>query len=302
MLLKSEITIEQLRPSLDILKKIYDSIRIIDPLKKKIINYAKPRTVESLHSCYDFWSHGKICSNCVAMRAYRNKEVSFKLEYKDAAIFIVLAVPIKYSDRIVILELLKDVSKSMTVESAIGSQDIPLFETLNEISQLQIQDGLTKLFNRRYIDERLPADIINSSGQGIPLTIIFADIDRFKKINDTYGHIAGDYVLKEFSRLLQNAMQGKDGWVARYGGEEFLILLMNETGAAAQSFAEGLRKIIETASINYDENNISITSSFGVCSLSKNWSLSMEELIALADKNLYTAKSEGRNRVVASEV
>jgi diguanylate cyclase (GGDEF)-like protein len=296
------ITMEDIKDTLDVLNKIYDSVRIIRPLRKKIIDFTEGVLSETQYNCYDFWSHGKVCSNCVSMRAFNEKDIFFKLDWVGNKIYMVIAVPVQDTVETVILELLKDVTNSMAVETPEGLKNNSLLQTLNEIGQLQIRDSLTGIFNRRFIDERLPADILNSSVDLIPFTIIFTDIDHFKLVNDTYGHVAGDHVLKELAELLQKSVVDRDDWVARYGGEEFLIHLRNRSIASAVEFTEKIRIKIENSEFNYEGNNIRITSSFGVCSLHKNWNIKVEELMNCVDKNLYAAKSSGRNKIVASEL
>ena len=299
---KIVLPIEEINDALGILNKIYDSVRIIRPLRKKIINFTEGIMSETPNNCYDFWSNGKVCSNCISMRAFNEKDTFFKLGWVNNKIFMVIAVPVQDSLETVILELMKDVTNSMTVESSEGIKNNFLLQTLNEIGQSQISDSLTGLFNRRFIDERLPSDILKSSVDLIPFTIIFADIDHFKLVNDNYGHVAGDHVLKEFAGLLQKSLVGRDDWVARYGGEEFLIHLRNSNITSGVEFTENIRNTVENYEFYYEGNRIRITSSFGVCSLHKNWNIRIEELMDCIDKNLYEAKSSGRNKIVASEL
>lgn len=299
---KALITMEELMYTLDILNKIYDSVRIIRPLEKKVITLTEGALCETNNHCYDFWSTEKICSNCISMRAFNEKASFSKLSWTDDRIYMVIAVPVQDTAETVILELLKDVTGSMTVDLPKTMKSNLLLQTLNELGQLQIKDGLTGIYNRRFINERLPVDLINNSIDKTPYTIIFADIDRFKVVNDTYGHVAGDYVLKEYAGVLQSGVTAKDDWTARYGGEEFLIYLGNRSMALAVELAETIRKKVEKALFIYEGSTIRITSSFGVCSVSENWNVKMDELLEQADKNLYAAKSAGRNRVVASEL
>jgi diguanylate cyclase (GGDEF)-like protein len=299
---KIVINMEDIRDSLGTLNKIFDAVRIIRPLKKKIISYTEGVICETPNNCFDFWLKGKVCSNCISMRAFNEKDTFFKLGWVNNKIYMVIAVPVYVDREIVILELLKDVTNSMTVESSEGIKNNFLLQTINEIGQLQISDSLTGLFNRRFIDERLPTDILNSSVDLIPFTVIFADIDHFKLVNDNYGHAAGDCVLKEFAELLQKSLVGKDDWVARYGGEEFLIHLRNSNITSGVEFTENFRKLVENNVFDYEGNKIRITSSFGVCSLNKNWNIKIEELMDCLDKNLYKAKSSGRNKIVASKL
>lgn len=296
------ITMEELQSTIDVLNKLYDSVRIIRPLKKKIMNFAGGELNETQSNCYDFWLNEKVCSNCISMRAFNEKDAFFKLNWVGNKIYMVIAVPVQDTSETVILELLKDVTNSMVVETPEGLKNNSLLETLNEIGQLQIKDSLTQLYNRRFIDERLPVDLLNSNVDLMPFSIIFADIDHFKLVNDTYGHVAGDHVLKEFAELLQRSVVDHYDWVARYGGEEFLIYLKNKNATDAVEFTEKLRKKIENNFFNFEGNKIRITSSFGVYSLHKNLDITVEELVARVDKNLYTAKASGRNKVVASEL
>ncbi len=296
------ITLEDLKCSMGVFEKIYDAMRIIDPVKKKIINYSDGVLNESPFSCYDFWAQGKVCSNCISMRAFNEKDAFIKLGWVGNKIYLVLAVPVQDDSETLILELMKDVSGCLLVDPSEEVKNNNLLRTLNEIGQLQIRDSLTGILNRRFIDESLPANILNNSVGLFPYGIIFADIDHFKLVNDTYGHIAGDFVLKEFAGLLQESLVGHEGWAARYGGEEFLIYLKDKSKASVKKFAEALRSRVENYEFNYEGNKIKITSSFGVCFVHKNFNIRMEELVDGADKNLYKAKYGGRNRVVASEL
>lgn len=295
------ITLEQLMQSLELLNQIYDDVRIINPLGKRVLNFDRDQPEEMEFRCHDLWSKGKMCSNCISVRAYQQKETHFKLEHTQKKIYMVMAVPVQDGDSLLILELLKDITYSMVVDNFSADSNNPLLKLLDQVGQLHIRDSLTGIFNRRYIDERLPVDIHNSVMDSKPLSIILADIDRFKMVNDTHGHIAGDFVLKEFAQLLQSAIP-KDGWVARYGGEEFLISLLNTGMNEAESVAEKIRSKVESSQFVYDSNVIQITSSFGVCTLGHAQELTMIELVEQADRNLYQAKNNGRNQVVASKI
>jgi len=150
---------------------------------------------------------------------------------------------------------------------------------------------LTDIFNRLEINKRLKNEIETAKRYNIPLSVIYFDIDHFKKINDTYGHEKGDFVLKEIARLITLNLRKTDIF-GRWGGEEFLIVLPFTDLKNAFKLAEKLRKIIE----NYNFNGIKVTISFGVAEFNKNDNT--DTLINRADKALYQAKESGRNRVV----
>jgi len=172
----------------------------------------------------------------------------------------------------------------------------------DEIRLLSVTDPLTKIFNRGYINTHLPIEISRACRYQRSLSLIMCDIDHFKKINDTYGHQAGDSVLKSFAEILKTKTRINVDWLARYGGEEFLIILP-ETGVNdAEIVAERLREAVAEATIPTAEGSVTITASFGVagCNTTPYGLLTAETLIGHADTCLYRAKNEGRNKVVTA--
>ncbi|HIJ37061.1 MAG TPA: diguanylate cyclase [Deltaproteobacteria bacterium] len=174
-----------------------------------------------------------------------------------------------------------------------------------EIRLLSITDALTGCFNRAYMDETLPKEVKRSLRYGHPLSLIMGDIDHFKKVNDTYGHQAGDEILRRFVACLKNEIRQEIDWIARYGGEEFLLIFPETGFDRAMLVAERLRLKVSEMLIQHEERMISITVSFGVTCLPStqaNKDISYEEIIGLADEFLYEAKKAGRNRVIGHPV
>ncbi len=159
-------------------------------------------------------------------------------------------------------------------------------------------DGLSGLWNHRIIVERLRGEVERSRRDATPLSIILADVDYFKKINDTYGHPFGDQVLKEVSALFQHMVRSYD-WVGRYGGEEFLLVLPGATLEQARKRAEDLRRAVEEAEIQENGVRVPVTISLGVAS---GFPRNYESMVKAADTALYQAKNGGRNMVVVAEV
>lgn len=178
-----------------------------------------------------------------------------------------------------------------------------LFTRLEEIQQLQeqlqeqaIRDPLTNCYNRRFLIESIEREFSRALREDYPVSIIMLDIDHFKNVNDTFGHKAGDEVLRGTGELLLQHNRQSD-IVARYGGEEFIIVLPNMPLVTAAKRAEVLRKLILTRQHRVAENTIMVTASFGIADF-PNHGRVYEEVIEAADKALYTAKNTGRNRVV----
>lgn len=117
-----------------------------------------------------------------------------------------------------------------------------------------------------------------------------ADIDFFKKVNDTYGHLTGDYTLKHFSEIISKNLKRESDWVARYGGEEFLMCLPSAGPDYAKEIAENIRQKIEDSEFVDGEHQFKITASFGVCSMNPSYGSNIEAMIECADRNLYKAK------------
>jgi len=160
--------------------------------------------------------------------------------------------------------------------------------------ELAVRDFLTGLHNRKYLYETGTKLYQNAKREHLSIVVAMMDIDHFKKINDRYGHEAGDIALKMLGKLLAEKLRDSDV-VTRYGGEEFCVLLTNTTLEHAVEVMENVRKEVEKMLI--EVHNISFRMSLSI-GLNDNMGNSFDEMIALADKNLYTAKSEGRNRVV----
>jgi diguanylate cyclase (GGDEF)-like protein len=160
---------------------------------------------------------------------------------------------------------------------------------------------MTRTFNKGYFLEALDAEVKRAKALSTPLTLIFLDLDHFKKVNDTYGHDGGDYVLKEFTNIVRNSglVKAKDIF-ARYGGEEFCLLMPGTTLNDAAKVAEGLRGKTQTHNFTYDGKRIPVTSSLGVSELKSDMDEGTD-LIKSADRALYESKQGGRNRVSVAQ-
>lgn len=170
-----------------------------------------------------------------------------------------------------------------------------------EIHELSITDPLTGCFNRSYLNERFTQELQRAKRYSHPLSIVLADIDHFKKVNDTHGHQAGDEVLKFFSHCIKKQIRKKIDWVVRYGGEEFLIVLPETSTVGAYAMAERLRLAVQREIIHAGHATINITASFGGACVAFERKevdcITMDQLVYLADEKLYQSKSNGRNCV-----
>ncbi|WFN87111.1 PleD family two-component system response regulator [Agrobacterium pusense] len=171
---------------------------------------------------------------------------------------------------------------------------------LQHTMELAIVDGLTGLNNRRYLDNHLKILFDRAAVRGRPISICMTDIDRFKLVNDTYGHDVGDEVLREFAARIRSTVRGAD-LACRYGGEEFVVVMPDTPIELAASVAERLRTIVEDKPfyVRSIDRELSITASLGIASGSGAFG-TPDELLRQADRALYEAKHAGRNRVVSA--
>ncbi len=167
-----------------------------------------------------------------------------------------------------------------------------------ELYRLAINDALTGLYNKRYLMDYLQRELARSTRHGRPLTLIIFDIDHFKAINDSMGHLAGDLTLRDLAGCLRPEVSGDD-LLARYGGEEFAVVLPETELESGAELGERLRQAVENHPFAFEGRPYQVTISLGVASTHGNEALSPQDLIARADERLYRAKKDGRNRVVS---
>lgn len=170
-----------------------------------------------------------------------------------------------------------------------------------KLRQISIKDPLTDIYNRRHIFERLEAMISRHERTQEALTLAILDIDFFKNVNDTYGHLAGDAVLKQFASTIRKGIRDYD-LLGRYGGEEFIIIFPTTDCTCARDIVERLRVTIEESPVIYEDKEISYTFSGGIAGKGMiTDGLTAEKLMEIADRNLYRAKERGRNRIVLEQ-
>lgn len=169
-------------------------------------------------------------------------------------------------------------------------------ELQKQILESALRDGLTKAYNKRFFETRLEEEVAFSLRQEAKLALILFDLDFFKNVNDTHGHLAGDYLLSELALLVMNTIRREDIF-ARIGGEEFAILARGLDLEQAAEFAERLRAIVAAHNFSFEGVKIPLTTSLGVAAIPSESITSPQDFIAASDGALYSAKAKGRNRV-----
>jgi diguanylate cyclase (GGDEF)-like protein len=187
------------------------------------------------------------------------------------------------------------ISKASSIEEFLCriNMNLNVLDMMHEIKESAYRDFLTKIYNRKYFFEQAEQIYPAHRSRGKPLVVAMLDIDLFKRVNDVYGHYAGDMVIKAMAKLLENACRER-GIVARFGGEEFCMLLTTMPENGIVDFFESLRAHVENEAVLVDNQEIRFTASLGVTS---SFGGSLADMINRADQLLYDAKQSGRNRV-----
>lgn len=231
-------------------------------------------------------------SSAIKERLVRDGSVVIESSHrrKDGSVF-----PVELSLRLIdlgrpyIVTVARDISERKRAEAEVQA----LQRLLREQA---IRDPLTGLYNRRFLEEALASELIRANRSGDCVSAIMGDLDHFKRVNDGYGHRAGDEVLRAFAKLLTTNSRGSDV-DCRYGGEEFLLILPGSTNQTACRRAEALRAALAATAVPFEGAEIAVTGSFGVATYPEH-ALTGDALIGAADRAMYAAKESGRNRVV----
>ena len=187
----------------------------------------------------------------------------------------------------------------LSVIADIAGVSIDRAEVFQKVRELAIKDSLTGLYLRSYFNERLEKEIKRAFIDSSPIGVILADIDHFKRINDKYGHVVGDLVIKQLSRILKQSIGDSGNIVARFGGEEFIAFLISSSRKETVKVAESIRERIASNPVVFRRNKISFTVSLGVAVFLEDAKY-LEELIRKTDTALYKAKKSGRNKVCSA--
>ncbi len=278
----------------------FDFYRLVDPLEHRVFAY--DRDVEELRQteapCYQVWKRNEPCLNCTSRSCLAQQAPLFKIEYLEGRVLLVCSVPTEVEGKAFALELTMDVTESLHVADVEVRDNIEITHMITRFNELALRDGFTKLFNKSYINNELEGLIQAAKNDPAAerAAVALLDIDDFKYINDTYGHISGDGTLLYFANRLRGLARELGAWVGRFGGDEFVLCAPH--GLSEKEIERLFEEIdaIESHAFETETGTYSLAASCGVCFVRLDDTV--HSLINRADDAMYQAKSLGRRLAV----
>ena len=255
------------------------------------------RLIEVDGPCYQLWNQDDPCLNCSSRACLTMQDAVFKIEYLDGRVLHVTSVPMDIEGAELVLELIKDVTDSLLVADIEVRDNIEITQMITKFNELAVRDGFTKLYNKTFINNELES-LVQAARGGSPAgeaAVVLLDIDGFKQINDTYGHIAGDDALQYFASKMRSFSRSFDGWVGRFGGDEFVLCAPK--GLSEDDLERLFAEIdaIERHVFQAEAGSFSLAASCGVCFVRPDDTV--RSLLDRADVAMYRAKESGRRWV-----
>lgn len=272
-------TKEELKRFIALQERIFDQVRLVD-VKTNQVYYLDEEKLLSVtpHQCFEFWNREEKCQNCSSAKAFTTKGQVCKYEFVDSHIYFIISKYIEVEEKRFVLEMISK-SNDETFYAAQGQNKMA--KILTKLNQRIYTDSLTKAFNRAYYDEQVKGMLSKHDG------VMMFDVDKFKMINDTFGHLAGDLVLKELTNVILSMTRKCDS-VIRYGGDEFLVVFRDISEMAFKKRLYQIRDTIKEIRIK-DYSHIDLSISIGAIYCQKQ---PQKSLIKKLDKLLYMAKND----------
>ena len=268
------------------MSQLFDVVRLVDPISMTAYTIEDGKLHAQPDSCFHVWNKAARCENCVSARCFMERERYSKVEFIGSDIYHVVAQPVEVDGKRYVLEVVT-ASNDNVLLSAFGNNEF--VDRVTTFNRKMYTDDLTGLSNRRYLDERLDILINRSALDGTPLSVVMLDIDDFKGINDSLGHLAGDEALSRVADALREALAPTaEDILVRYGGDEFIAVLRNVSEAELE------RRLRSIPPIEVD-GGMKVTFSVGAYYQEKVENLDAKALIQRADRAMYDAKATGKN-------
>lgn len=287
---KKDFTRAEVEALIEGLRTETNVVRLVDPMSEMVLDTDGRIIPGAL--CNAVWGHGHRCENCSSLRALQNEETIYKMEFNRDRTFWIISRFLRVEGNPCILEIVADTTDFIIIEST-------QLETVGEIIEsynLNVStDSLTKVFNRNYLEDVFAPSMAFRRENNLPVHIAIIDLDRFKDINDTYGHFAGDVILADVGKFwkgkLNSRSKNHEQVIVRYGGDEFVAIDCRRSYDEFRYSITNWYRSMRKSSYLQDGTEIPFSMSIGFASsteLSGAWE--WDDLFAIADERLYKAK------------
>lgn len=287
-----QLSVRQVEETVRSLSPFFDIVRVVDAQHTFVLP-TDGTPICNLHECFAVWGKPTRCNNCISYAAWKNHDRRSKLEYSKDGLYFVISQYVPYGESGAVIEMVTKLDNAY-VDNVLDKN--LLYINLDDINRQLDCDELTGVYNRRYLDLHLPDYLLTAELQKQNLALAMVDIDGFKRMNDTYGHLAGDEVLKAVAGLLHRQLATEKGdFVSRFGGDEF-VLVFRDAGTALRERLQDILRIVSQTAVG--EHGVKVTLSMGGVSLAEMPHATAAALLDEADRRLYRAKDAGRGTTV----
>lgn len=267
---------------------MFDDLRLVDGTGVCVCKRHGDGPMELTHeTCFSYWSRENHCVNCVTLQARRDHHQHVKFEYAHGHYFFVIAHPLPLDGKEYVLECIMDVTNQFT-QTAPGEGNF-IMNLIRELETVSSRDPFSGLYNKKYFTSHLSGALSIAKNRQQHLYLAMFDLDRFKGINDTYGHDAGDQVLLGIASALQKGIKEDDGFAARFGGDEFAVLFKLQDREACTKKLDAIQQDIAQRTFTANDGRLfHITASYGLADVSSEQDSSCA--IHQTDDRLYAQK------------
>lgn len=227
------------------INKIFHSIRIVDVKDNFLCKYDNGVIIKTNIKCFCDKDKKQLCKNCITKIAHKKQKQIVKLQYYQELVGIVLAVPIAYQGEQYVLELEKDITDNMVLNDKHHPDNTNIYDIVNELNNISVMDPFTNLYNKKYITERMIEEINEIKETKESYIVALIDIDNFKWVNDTHGHISGDNVIQDLVHFIHKYTDDHGCWAARYGGDEFLLVFRRQSLERVKRYIDRIEQSFE---------------------------------------------------------
>lgn len=271
------------------LNVFFDNARLIDLDSHTEYKCEEVSVVPTSKKCYCIWHGETPCRNCISHRANKENKQMTKLQYVDDKVQLIMATPVIFNNKKYILEVIKDITNTLVVNDENHPENTDIHNIINELNEVVVKDPFTNLYNKKYIEKQIQEDLAQFRRTQKSYVIAIFDIDRFKWVNDTYGHIYGDLAIQDVVNVIHKHTDSLNCWAARYGGDEFLLAFRNISYDDVDNCCRKIVDEIKSKVYEVDSDRYFITSSYGLYQV-KHGIDTYESIIKNADVEMYRHK------------